>query len=90
MSPSPARTEVAVPPGFPQWPVTPNPNLAPLVPPGIVPDKVVFQAQVADRSMADLTQSLAVTQARGTPHTGSFSSVMTGLRKACGLMTEGF
>ena len=40
--------------------------------------------------MADLAQSLAVTQARGNPNTGSFSGVMTRLRKPCGLMTEGF
>ena len=54
MSPSPATTKVAVPPRLPQQPVTPNPNLAPLVPPCIVPDEVGFQAQVADRSIADL------------------------------------
>ena len=40
--------------------------------------------------MTYLAQSLAVTQARGSPHAGSFSGVMTGLRKACGLMSEGF
>ena len=36
-SPSPSTVEVPVAPGFTQWPVTPNPNLAPPVPPGIVP-----------------------------------------------------
>ena len=60
-SPSPATTKVAASPRLPQQPVTPNPILAPPVPPAIVPDEVGFQAQVADRSMADLAQSLAVT-----------------------------
>ena len=40
--------------------------------------------------MAHLAQSLAVTQAGGNPQVGSFSGIMTGLREACGLMTEGF
>ena len=62
----------------------------PPVPSGVILDGADLQAQVADRSMTYLAQSRAVTQARGNPHAGSFSSVMTGLRKACGLMSEGF
>ena len=89
-SPSPATTRVAAPPRFLQWPVAPSPSLAPPVPSGIILDKADLQAQVADRSMAYLTQSLAMTQAGGNPHAGSFSGVMTRLRKACRLMTEGF
>ena len=33
---------------------------------------------------------MTIAQARGDPHTGSFSGVIAGLREACGLMTEGF
>ena len=90
MSPSPATTKVAVPSGVAQQPATLNPNFAPPVPPSIVPIEVDFRAQVTDRLIADLAQSLAVAQARGDPHTGSFSGIITGLRKACRLMTEGF
>ena len=72
-SPSPATTKVAMPPGLPQQPVTPNPSLAPPVPPGIVLVKAGFQTQVADRSMAHLAQSLAVAQAGGNPQARSFS-----------------
>ena len=79
-----------MPPGFPQQPVAPNLSLAPPVPLGIFLDEGYLLAQVADRSMADLVQSVAVTKAGGNPHTGSFSGVMTGLREACRLMTEGF
>ena len=40
--------------------------------------------------MAELAQSLAVTQTRGNPNARAFSGVMTGLRQACGIMMEGF
>ena len=40
--------------------------------------------------MAELAQSLAVSQARGNPNTGAFSGVMIGLRQAYGIMMEGF
>ena len=40
--------------------------------------------------MAELAQSLVVTQARGNPNTGAFCSIMTRLRQACGIMMEGF
>ena len=45
---------------------------------------------MADRSVAKLGQSLAITQAGGNPNARAFSCVMTGLRQACGLMMEGF
>ena len=47
-------------------------------------------AQIADRSMTYLAQSLAVSSAGGNPDIGAFSGVMTALRKACGLISEGF
>ena len=88
---TPAATEVTVPPGFPQQLATANPSLVPPVPSGVILDKDVdLQAQMADRSMTYLAQSLAVTHAGGNPDTGAFSSIMTSLRKACGLMSEGF
>ena len=37
-----------------------------------------------------LAQSLAVAHAGGNPDAGSFSGIMISLRKACGLMSEGF
>ena len=40
--------------------------------------------------MTYLAQSLAVSGAGGNPDIGAFSGVMTALRKACGLMSEGF
>ena len=52
--------------------------------------EVGLPTQIADRSMTYLAQSLAVSSARGNPDIGAFSSVMTALRKACGLMLEGF
>ena len=78
------------PPGFPAWAVTPNPNAALPVSPGIALCQPSIEALVADRSMADLVQSLVVAQARGNPQAGAFSSVMTRLRQAFGLMTQGF
>ena len=89
-APIPATTEVTAPPRFRQWPVALDPNVAPPVPPGVILDEGDLQAQVVDRSMADLAQSLAVTLAGGNPHTGSFSGVMARLKEACGLMTDGF
>ena len=52
--------------------------------------KRVYFTQIANRSMTYLAQSLAVSSAGGNPNIGAFSSVMTTLRKACGLMSEGF
>ena len=49
-----------------------------------------LQAQITNRSMTYLAQSLAVSSAGGNPNVGAFSGIMTGLRKACGLMSEGF
>ena len=40
--------------------------------------------------MTKLAQSMAVIHARGNPNARAFSSVMTGLRQACGIMMEGF
>ena len=86
---TPVATEVTVPPGFRQQLATPNSSLVPPVPSGVIPDKDAdLQAQMADRSMTYLAQSLAMAHAGGNPDTGAFSSVMTGLRKACGLMSE--
>ena len=89
-SPGLATAGAAAPPRFPQQTVTPNPSLVPLVPSGVIPDEAKLQAQVVDRLLADLAQSLAVTQAGGKPNTESFSRVMTRLREACRLITEGF
>ena len=40
--------------------------------------------------MTYLAQSLTVSGTGGNPNIGAFSGVMTALRKACGLMLEGF
>ena len=62
-----------------------------MAPPNAVPGQDVgVPAQIANRSMSYLAQSLAVSSARGNPDIGAFSGVMTTLRKACGLMSEGF
>ena len=71
--------KVAVPLGFLQQPGAPNPSPVPTVPFSVDPYQGDLQAQ-----------ALAIAQAGGDPLTGSFSSVMAGLREACGLMTEGF
>ena len=89
-SPSPVQPRPTTPPWFPARAVTPDPDAAPLVHPSIAPGEADLPAQVTDRLMADLVQSLAVNQARGNPHNRSFYAVMTGLRQACGSMTEGF
>ena len=84
-------TGTSAPPGFLQQPATASTSQAPPVPPEAAPGQGVgLPAQIADRSMTYLAQSLAVSGAGGNPDIGAFSSVMTALRKACGLMSEGF
>ena len=62
-----------------------------MVPLDAVPGKDAgLPAQIADRSMTYLAQSLAISSAGGNPDIGAFSSVMTTLRKACGFMLEVF
>ena len=88
---TPATTRSTAPPGFLQQPTTPSTSQAPPVPPSTVPDQDVgLHTQIAERSMTYLAQSLAVSSAWGNPNVGAFSSIMTALRKACGLMLEGF
>ena len=87
----PAPTGTTAPPRFPQQPATASTSQAPTV----QPDTVLGQdaglpAQIADKAMTYLAQSLAVSSAGGNPDIGAFSGVMTALRKACGLMSEGF
>ena len=84
----PSRSNM--PPGFSERAVTPNPNAALPVPPGIALGQPSIEALVADRSMAELAQSLAMAQAGGNPQAGVFSGLMTRLRQTCGLMTQGF
>ena len=61
------------------------------MPPDAVPGQDAgVPSQIANSSMSYLAQSLAVSSARGNPDIGAFSGVMTALRKACGLMSEGF
>ena len=87
----PASTGTTAPPRFPQQPATASTSQAPTVPPDAVPGQDAgVPAQIADRSMSYLAQSLAVSSAGGNPNIGAFSGVMTALRKACGLMLEGF
>ena len=52
--------------------------------------KRVLPTQIVDRSMTYLAQSLAISSAGGNPDIGAFSGVMTTVRNACGLMSEGF
>ena len=86
-----ASTRVTAPPGFPQQPATPCTSQVAPVPSSAVPDQDAgLHAQIADRSMTYLAQSLAMSSAGGNPDMGAFSSIMTTLRKACGLMSEGF
>ena len=86
--PGEVTTTSLVPPGpnvpsvFPVLAVTPNPDAAPPVPPGITLGEPDLEVQVADRSMGNLAQSVAVNEAGGNPHARSFSGVMTGLRQA--------
>ena len=87
----PTSTRTTAPPRFPQQPTTASTSQAPPVPPDAVPGQDAgVSAQIADRSMTYLAQSLAVSSARGNPDIGAFFSVMTALRKACGLMSKGF
>ena len=86
-----APTRTTAPPGFLQQPATASTSQAPTVPPDAVPGQDVgLPAQIADKSMTYLAQSLAVSSTGGNPDIGAFSGVMTALRKACGLMSEGF
>ena len=87
----PASIRTKASPGFLQQPVTGSTNQVPPVPSDTAPGQEGgLPAQIADRSMTYLAQSLAVSSARGNPDIGAFSGVMTTLRKACGLMSEGF
>ena len=90
LAPTEMDQTATAPPGFHQQPVVPIPSLTQVVPLGVDPDEGTLQAHIGDRSMADLTQSLAMTQAGGNPHAGAFSGIMEGLKEACGLMTKGF
>ena len=86
-----ASIGTTAPPGFLQQPVTASTSQVPPVPPNVaLGQETGLPAQVANRSMTYLAQSLAVSSAGGNPDKGAFSSVMTALRKACGLMSEGF
>ena len=86
-----ASIGTTAPPRFPQQPVTASMCQMPPVPPdAALGQEAGLPTQIADRSMTYLAQSLAVSSARGNPNIGAFSGVMTALRKACGLMSEGF
>ena len=89
-SPSPVPNRPTAPPRLAGQGMTPNPGATPPVPPGLVPVGPDPSALILERSMAELVQSLAVTQAGSNPNAGAFSGVMTGLRQACGIMMEGF
>ena len=89
-SPSLVPTGPTAPPGFTEVGTTTNPGAIPLVLPGLVPAGPDLSALIVERSMTELAQSLAITQARGNPNAVAFSSVMTRLRQACGIMMEGF
>ena len=87
----PVSTRTTAPPGFLQQPVTASTSQVPLVPPyAALGQEAGLPAQIANRSMTYLAQSLAVSSTGCNPDIGAFSSVMTTLRKACGLMSEGF
>ena len=88
-SPSLVPAGPTTPPGLAGQDIIPNPNTAPPVLPSLAPAGPDLSALVAERSMAKLAQSLAVTQAGGNPNARAFSSIMTGLRQACGIMMEG-
>ena len=86
-----ASTGTSAPPRFPQQPATASTSQVPPVPPDAAPGQGVgLPTHIADRSMTYLAQSLAVSGTGGNPNIGAFSGVMTALRKACGLMSEGF
>ena len=89
-SPSPVPTRPTAPPRFAGVGTTTNPSTVPLVPPSLVlagPDPLTL---IVERSMTELAQPLAVTQAGANPNAGAFSGVMTRLRQACGIMMEDF
>ena len=86
-----ASTRTTAPPRFLQQPITASTSQVPPVPPdAALGQEAGLPAQIANRSMTYLAQSLAVSSTGGNPNIGAFSSVMTTLRKACGLMLEGF
>ena len=89
-SPSPVPTGPTTPPGLAGWDIIPNSNAAPPVTPSLALAGADVSTLVADRAMAELAKSLAVSQAGGNPNTRAFSGIMTGLRQACGIMMEGF
>ena len=89
-SPSPVPTRPTASPGFAGVGMTTNPGAIPQVPPSLVPAGPDPSALIVKRLMTELAQSQAVTQARGNPNARAFSSVMTRLRQACGIMMEGF
>ena len=84
-------TGTSAPPSFPQQPATASTSQVPPVPPDAASGQAAgLLAHIANRSMTYLAQSLAVSGTGGNPDIGAFSGVMTALRKACGLMSEGF
>ena len=87
----PASIGTTAPPRFPQQPITASTSQVPPVPPDTaLGQEAGLPAQIANRSMTYLAQSLTVSSAGGNPDIGTFSGVMTTLKKACGLMLEGF
>ena len=93
VDPSPilASTGTSAPPRFQQQPATASTSQVPPVPPdAALGQGVGLPAQIANRSMTYLAQSLAVSSVGGNPDIGAFSGVMTALRKACCLMSEEF
>ena len=89
-SPSLVPTGLTAPPGFVGVGMTTNPGTIPSIPPGLVLAGPNPSALIVERSMTELAQSLAVTQAGGNPNAGAFSGVMTRLRQPCVIMMEGF
>ena len=74
---TPATTGTTAPPRFLQQPATPSTSQAPPVPPGTVLDQDMgLQAQIANRSMTYLAQSLAMSSAGGNPDEGAFSGII--------------
>ena len=87
----PASTRTSAPHRFSQLPTTASNSQVPPVPPNTALGQGVgLPAHIANRSMTYPAQSLAISGTGGNPNIGAFSGVMTALRKACGLMSEGF
>ena len=87
----PASTGTSAPPRFPQQPATASTSQVPPVPPDTAPGQGAgLPTHIANRSMTYLAQSLAISGTGGNPDIGAFSGVMTALKEACGLMSEGF